>query len=154
MRYWLMKSEPDTYSIDDLAAKSPAMWEGCRNYTVRNFFRDSMSVGDMAFFYNSNSNPSGIAGVMTIVSEAYPDPTQFDPTSHYYDPKSPADGSRWLLRDVAFVRKFDRVIPLSELREIPGLEGMEVVKRGQRLSVLPVTEAEWEIVMALPGLGD
>ena len=112
-----------------------------------------MSVGDMAFFYNSNSNPSGIAGLMRIVSEAYPDPTQFDPSSHYFDAKSPMDAPRWLLRDVAFVQKFDRVISLAELREIPGLQGMEVVKRGQRLSVLPVTEAEWQIIMELPGLG-
>jgi predicted RNA-binding protein with PUA-like domain len=152
MRYWLMKSEPDAYSIDDLAAKSPAMWEGCRNYTVRNFFRDSMSDGDLAFFYNSNSDPSGIIGIMKIVSEAYPDPTQFDPTSHYYDPKSPKEAPRWLLRDVAFVQKFDRVIPLAELRETPGLEDMLVIKRGQRLSVLPVTEAEWNIVLKLAGV--
>jgi predicted RNA-binding protein with PUA-like domain len=147
-----MKSEPDTYSIDDLAAKSPAMWEGCRNYTVRIFFRDQMSIGDMAFFYNSNSDPSGIAGLMKIVSEAYPDPTQFDPNSHYFDPKSPADNPRWVLRDVAFVEKFTRVIPLAELRETPGLDDMMVVRKGQRLSVMPVTPDEWEIVMRIPGI--
>jgi len=144
-----MKSEPDVYSIDDLAAKSPAMWEGCRNYTVRIFFRDQMSVGDMAFFYNSNSDPSGIAGTMKIVSEAYPDPTQFDPNSHYYDPKSPVDAPRWVLRDVAFVEKFARVIPLAELRSTPGLEDMMVVRKGQRLSVMPVTPEEWQIVTSL-----
>lgn len=154
MRYWLMKSEPDVYSIDDLRAKSPAMWEGCRNYTVRNFFRDSMSIGDLAFFYHSNAEPSGIIGVMQIVSEAYTDPTQFDPSSDYYDPKSPVDAPRWLLRDVSFVRKFDRIIPLGELRETPGLEEMMVTKRGQRLSVMPVSEDEWNVVLALPGLGD
>jgi predicted RNA-binding protein with PUA-like domain len=147
-----MKSEPDVYSIDDLAAKSPAMWEGCRNYTVRIFFRDQMSQDDLAFFYNSNSDPSGIAGVMRIVSEAYPDPTQFDPNSHYFDPKSPPDAPRWVLRDVAFVEKFQRVIPLAELRETPGLEDMMVVRRGQRLSVMPVTADEWEIVMKIPGI--
>jgi len=147
-----MKSEPDVYSIDDLAAKSPAMWEGCRNYTVRIFFRDQMSQGDLAFFYNSNSDPSGIAGVMRIVSEAYPDPTQFDPNSHYFDAKSPPDAPRWVLRDVAFVEKFQRVIPLAELRETPGLEDMMVVRRGQRLSVMPVTADEWEIVMKIPGI--
>ena len=119
MNYWLMKSEPDCYSIDDLAAKSPAMWEGCRNYTVRNYFRDSMSPGDLAFFYNSNSNPAGIIGVMEIVSEAYPDPTQFDPNSTYFDPKSPKDNPRWVLRDVSFREKFKRVISLAELRTIP-----------------------------------
>ena len=152
MKYWLMKSEPDVYSIDHLAAKSPAMWEGCRNYTVRNFFRDSMSIGDLAFFYNSNSDPSGIIGIMEIVSEAYPDPTQFDPTSHYFDPKSTQEAPRWVLRDVSFVEKFTRVVPLAELRSIPGLEEMQVNKRGQRLSVLPVTEDEWHIVISLPGL--
>jgi len=152
MKYWLMKSEPDVYSLDDLAAKSPAMWEGCRNYTVRNFFRDQMSVGDLAFFHNSNSDPSGIAGVMKIVSEAYPDPTQFDPNSHYFDPKSPADAPRWLLRDVSFVEKFQRVVSLAELRSTPGLEDMMVVRKGQRLSVMPVTPEEWEVVNALPGL--
>jgi predicted RNA-binding protein with PUA-like domain len=152
MNYWLMKSEPDVYSIDDLAAKSPAMWEGCRNYTVRNYFRDTMSTGDMAFFYNSNSDPAGIIGTMEIVSEAYPDPTQFDPTSHYFDPKGPADAPRWLLRDVSFREKFRRVISLAELRSTPGLEEMFVVRRGQRLSVMPVTASEWEIVNSLSGL--
>jgi len=148
-----MKSEPDTYSIDDLiAADGPAMWEGCRNYTVRNFFRDTMRPGDLAFFYHSNADPSGIVGVMEIVGEPYPDPTQFDPKSEYYDPKAPADGSRWLARDVKFVEKFNRTIPLKELKEVPGLEAMMVVQRGQRLSVMPVTPEEWNIVMQLPGL--
>ena len=95
MRYWLMKSEPDTYSVDDLAkAAAPAMWEGCRNYTVRNFFRDSMIDGDLAFFHHSNATPSGIVGTMRICGDAFPDPTQFDPKSEYFDPKAPADGSR------------------------------------------------------------
>lgn len=146
-----MKSEPDTYGIDHLIAKTPAMWEGCRNYTVRNFFRDSMSIGDMAFFYHSNATPSGIVGTMRIVSEAYPDPTQFDPKSKYYDPKAPEDGSRWILRDVDFVEKFDRLISLKELQETPGLEDMMVTKKGQRISVMPVAEAEWDIVMKLAG---
>ena len=148
-----MKSEPDTYSIDDLiAAQGPAMWEGCRNYTVRNFFRDTMKPGDLAFFHHSNADPSGIVGVMEIVGEPYPDPTQFDPNSEYYDPKAPADGSRWLARDVKIVEKFARTVPLKELKETPGLEGMLVVQRGQRLSVMPVTPEEWNIVMQLPGL--
>jgi predicted RNA-binding protein with PUA-like domain len=147
MRYWLMKSEPETYGIDDLEASGkPSMWEGCRNYTVRNFFRDEMSDGDLAFFYHSNSKPSGIVGTMRIVGDAYPDPTQFDPASHYYDPKSPPDKPRWLLRDVVFISKFPRTISLAELRETPGLENMWVNRKGQRLSVLPVTEKEWKIV--------
>src|SRR5512140_974633 len=147
MRYWLMKSEPETYSIDELArAGKPQMWEGCRNYVVRNYFRDEMSDGDMAFFYHSNIDPIGVIGTMRIVGEAYPDPTQFDPTSDYYDPKSPKDKPRWLLRDGLCVEKFDRTVTLAELRTIPGLENMLVVKKGQRLSVMPVTESEWEIV--------
>lgn len=151
--HWLMKSEPDVYSMADLKkAKGPAMWEGCRNYTVRNFIRDKMMDGDLAFFYYSNSNPSGIAGVMKIVGEHYPDPTQFDAKSEYFDPKAPKDGSRWLARNVEFVRQFKRIIPLAELREIPGLEEMMVAKRGQRLSIMPVTEAEWDIVLGLKGI--
>lgn len=148
-----MKSEPDCYSIDDLAASGkPSMWEGCRNYTVRNLFRDSMNVGDLAFFYHSNADPSGIVGVMRIASEAYPDPTQFDPSSDYFDAKSPRENPRWLLRDVEFVEKYARVISLSELRGVPGLEEMQVLRRGQRLSVMPVTPEEWEIVQGLPDL--
>lgn len=148
MRYWLMKSEPDTYGIDHLKAKGgPDIWEGCRNYTVRNFFRDDFKPGDMAFFYHSVTEPIGIAGTMRVTRGGYPDPTQFDPNSKYYDPKAPEDGSRWLAPDVEFVEKFERVIPLSELRELPGLEDMMVLRKGQRLSVMPVTEAEWNIVM-------
>jgi len=145
-----MKSEPDTYSIDDLAAAGkPAMWEGCRNWTVRGFFRDSMKPGDKAFFYHSNIAPIGIIGTMEIVGDAYPDPTQFDPTSHYYDPKSKPESPRWVLRDVLFLKKYPRTITLDELRRTPGLEQMWVVRKGQRLSVMPVTEAEWDIVEAL-----
>ena len=148
-----MKSEPDCYSIDDLAAANgPAMWEGCRNYTVRNFFRDTMQPGDLAFFYHSSTDPAGIVGTMEVVSDAYPDPTQFDPKSDYYDPKSPKDNPRWLLRDVVFKEKFSRVITLNDLREIPGLEEMQVLRRGQRLSVMQVTEEEWKIVNALPDI--
>lgn len=153
MAYWLMKSEPDCYSIDDLAAEGgPAMWEGCRNYTVRNFFRDSMSDGDLAFFYNSNCDPPGIAGIMRVVGEPFADPTQFDPASDYYDEKSPKDNPRWLTRNVLFIEKFARVVPLAELRTTPGLEEMQVVRKFQRLSVMPVTDGEWEIVNALPGI--
>ena len=148
-----MKSEPECYSIDDLrAAGGPAMWEGCRNYTVRNFFRDAMSVGDKAFFYHSTQAPVGIVGTMEIVSEAYPDPTQFDPSSDYFDPKSPRETPRWLLRDVIFREKFLRTLPLSELRGVPGLEGMAVLQRGQRLSVMPVSADEWALVSELSGL--
>lgn len=150
MKYWLMKSEPDVYSIDDLiAAGGPALWEGCRNYTVRNFMRDQMAVGDLAFFYHSNADPSGIVGIMRVASKAYPDPTQFDPASEYYDAKSLRENPRWLAVDVEHVAKFDRVIPLAELRSTPGLEKMLVVQHGQRLSVMPVTPDEWQTVLAL-----
>lgn len=148
-----MKSEPEVYSMEDLRkSKGPAMWEGCRNYTVRNFIRDKMADGDLAFFYYSNSNPSGIAGVMQIIGDAFPDPTQFDPKSEYFDPKAPTDGSRWLARNVTFIRKFKRLISLAELREVAGLEEMMVTKRGQRLSIMPVTETEWKIVCELKGI--
>lgn len=145
-----MKSEPDVYGIQQLKAKGgPDIWEGCRNYTVRNFFRDDFKVGDMAFFYHSRSEPTGIVGTMRIAKAAYPDPTQFDPKSKYYDAKAPADGSRWLAPDVEFVEEFKEIITLTQLKETPGLEEMYVVQRGQRLSVMPVTEKEWKIVMAL-----
>lgn len=153
MNYWLMKSEPETYGIDQLAAaKEPEMWEGCRNYTVRNFLRDAMRSGDLAFFHHSNATPSGIAGTMEIMSDAYPDPTQFDPASEYYDPKSPRVNPRWLVRNVRLVERYARVVSLAELRETPGLEEMQVLRKGQRLSVMPVTEQEWKIVNSLPGL--
>lgn len=153
MRYWLMKSEPDVYSIDDLAkATKPAMWEGCRNYTVRNFLRDTMAPGDRAFFYHSNADPSGIVGTMEIVGDPYPDPTQFDPASDYYDAKSPKENPRWIARDVRLVVKFPRVIPLSELRATAGLEEMLVIRRGQRLSIMPVTPEEWRRIHELVGV--
>lgn len=145
-----MKSEPDCYSIDDLERDGQNMWEGCRNYTVRNFFRDSMSVGDLAFFYHSVCDPTGIVGVMKIVRTGYPDPTQFDPKSEYFDSKAPTDGSRWLAVDVQFKEKFSRIISLSELKATTGLENMAVVQRGQRLSVMPVEPDEWQIVLSLP----
>lgn len=149
MRHWLMKSEPDCYSIQDLERDSVNMWEGCRNYTVRNFLRDTMQVGDLAFFYHSVTDPTGIVGIMEIASEAYPDPTQWDAKSEYFDAKSRKDAPRWFVRDVKFVKKFSRTISLSELKQTPGLEAMEVCKRGQRLSIMPVTESEWNIVLQL-----
>jgi predicted RNA-binding protein with PUA-like domain len=150
MAYWLMKSEPDVYSIDDLASKKgPDLWEGCRNFTVRNFFRDTMKVGDLAFFYNSSCPVPGVAGIMKVVREAYPDPTQFDPKSHYYDPTSREERPKWYGVDVEFVEKFDRVVSLKELKEMPGLEKMLVNRKGQRLSVMPVTDDEWKIVVKM-----
>ncbi len=147
-----MKSEPDVYGIDHLKKEGTNMWEGCRNYLVRNYLRDEMKAGDLAFFYHSNSDPSGIVGIMEIINEPYPDPTQFDPTSDYHDPRSPEDNPRWFVRDVKFVKKFKRVVPLAELREVPGLENMLVTRKGQRLSVMPVTKDEWDIVLKLDGV--
>lgn len=147
-----MKSEPDTYGIDDLVREKRNMWEGCRNYVVRNYIRDDMQIGDLAFFYHSNIPPVGIVGVMKIVSEAYPDPTQWDPNSDYFDPKSKKENPRWYVRDVEFVRKFKRTITLAELREIPGLEEMVVTRKGNRLSICRVTPQEWEIIMNQEGI--
>jgi len=152
MAKWLMKSEPDVYGIDDLAREGENFWEGCRNYQVRNFMRDLMQPGDEAFFYHSNADPSGIVGILRITSRARSDPTQFDPSSEYFDAKSPTSPPRWLGVDVSFVRKFARTIPLTELKAHPILAEMLVAKRGQRLSLMPVTEAEWQTVLALPHL--
>lgn len=149
MAYWLMKSEPDAYSIEDLERDGSGMWEGCRNYTVRNFLRDAMKKGDRAFFYHSSISPSGIVGEMEITSDAYPDPTQFDPESEYFDAKSPKDNPRWFARDVKFIRKYSEMVTLATLKSTPGLENMGVVQRGQRLSIMPVTPEEWKIVMGM-----
>ena len=151
-----MKSEPDVYSLDDLAGSGPAMWEGCRSYQVRNLFRDEFSPGDLAFFHNSNAKPSGawpggIVGIMRVTSGAYPDPTQFDPESHYHDAKSPAENPRWLCVDVEFVERLPAPVSLADLRTEPSLAGMQVLRKGQRLSVMPVEPAEWEGVLALSG---
>lgn len=151
MRYWLMKSEPNCYSIDDLERDGVNMWEGCRNYAVRNFIRDQMSIGDRAFFYHSVVDPIGIVGIMEIASEAYPDPTQFDPSSDYYDPKSIKESPRWFVRDVKFVQKLTECITRKTLLATPGLDNMGVCQKGQRLSVMPVSEDEWRIVLELSG---
>ncbi|MFN3729274.1 MAG: EVE domain-containing protein [Fimbriimonadaceae bacterium] len=149
MKFWLMKSEPDCYSIEDLRKAGTDLWDGCRNYTVRNFMRDQMKPGDLAFFYNSSVAVPGIAGEMEIVSEGYPDPTQFDPDSPNYDPKSPREQPRWMAVDVKYLREYPEVLPLARLRETPGLEGMGVLQRGQRLSVMPVSAEEWAIIQRM-----
>ena len=149
-RYWLMKSEPDEFSIDDLVAapSQSTPWVGVRNYQARNFMRDDMRVGDRAFFYHSSCPEPGIAGVVEIARRAYPDQTQFDPKSAYYDPKSPRDAPRWVHVDVKLVRK-TRLVTLPLLRATPRLEDMVVLRRGNRLSITPVTPAEWKIVEKL-----
>ena len=148
MRYWLMKSEPDEASIDDaLAAQGGTVaWTGVRNYQARNFMRDEMRVGDGVLFYHSSCAEPGIAGLAEVASTAYPDPTQFDPGSPYYDPKSDPANPRWLLVDVKATKK-TRLIALPELREQPELEDMIILRRGNRLSITPVTAAEWNHIV-------
>jgi predicted RNA-binding protein with PUA-like domain len=150
MAYWLMKSEPDEMSIDDvLAAQGHTVpWFGVRNYQARNFMRDGMQVGDGVLFYHSSCAQPGIAGIAEVASSAYPDHTQFDPKSHYYDPKSKPEQPRWQMVDVKGVRK-TRLLPLSELRTIAALEDMVLLQKGSRLSITPVTPAQWKTIQAL-----
>ena len=150
-RYWMMKSEPDAFSIDDLARVGTEPWNGVRNYQARNFMRDGMQVGDGVMFYHSNCKVPGIAGLATVASAAYPDPTQFDAGSDYFDPKATREAPRWFLVDVAFQRKLRRVIPLEEIkRHADALgEGFPLTARGNRLSVFPVTAAQWKLLLTL-----
>lgn len=146
-QYWLMKSEPEVYSIDDLARDKKTYWDGVRNYQARNFMRDKMKAGDQVFFYHSNAEPAGIAGVAEVAKEGYPDPSQFDPKDDHYDPGSKKEQPSWYVVDLKFVKKFKSLIPLDQLRKIKGLEKMPLLQRGQRLSVQPVAPAEWEIII-------
>ncbi|HSD00581.1 MAG TPA: EVE domain-containing protein [Casimicrobiaceae bacterium] len=150
MRYWLMKSEPDEFSIDALerARGQTTAWFGVRNYQARNYMRDEMRVGDRAFFYHSSCAEPGIAGIVEISKLAYPDATQFDPKSPYYDAKSTRDAPRWMNVDVKLVRKTP-LITVPTLRSTPGLEDMVTLRRGNRLSITPVTPAEWKIIERL-----
>ena len=153
MKYWLMKSEPDVFGIDDLARapKRTTAWEGVRNYQARNMLRDDVSKGDLAFFYHSSCEVPGIAGIVQVVRAAYPDPTQFDRASEYYDPASTRETPRWFCVDVRFERRIEPVITLAELREHASgaLREMVILKRGNRLSVTPVSAAEWRCVVAM-----
>ncbi|MCL7713089.1 EVE domain-containing protein [Stenotrophomonas mori] len=150
-RYWLMKSEPDAFSIDDLQRVGTEPWNGVRNYQARNFMRDGMKVGDGILFYHSNTKVPGIVGTATVASGAYPDDTQFDPESDYHDPRSTREEPRWMLVDVAFERKLAQVIPLEEIkRHADALgEGFPLTAKGNRLSVFPVTAAQWKQLLAL-----
>ncbi|HMA77814.1 MAG TPA: EVE domain-containing protein [Candidatus Paceibacterota bacterium] len=147
MKYWLMKSEPDCFSIDDLKRVKREPWDGVRNYQVRNMFRDEMAVGDKAIFYHSNAKKeTGAVGVMTIASKAYPDPTQFDPKSDHPDPKSDLDNPRWLLVDVAYESHFKYPVLLSEMRLDPKLDGLPLLAKGNRLSVMPISKKHFEYI--------
>ncbi len=148
-QYWLIKSEPLSYSIDHLKRDKTTPWTGVRNYQARNFMRDGMRVGDAVLFYHSSAEKIGIAGVARVTSVAYPDPTQFDRESDYFDPKATQENPRWQLIDIRFREKFKRFIPTDELRENPALRNMVILRPGNRLSVTPVTEAEYKTVLQM-----
>ena len=150
MGYWLMKSEPDVFGIDDLksAPRKTEHWDGVRNYQARNMMRDEMKKGDQVFFYHSNCKEPGIVGIAKVVKEGYPDFTAFDSQQKYYDEKSDPDNPRWFMVDVQFVRKFKRTITLEELKNMSKLKDMPLVRRGNRLSIMPVTEKQWNTILA------
>ena len=150
-QFWLLKSEPDCFSFEDLwnAPRRRTGWNGIRNYQARNFMRDAMHVGDGVLYYHSGAEPPGVAGIARVASAAYPDPTQFDPKSDYFDAKSSRDEPRWSLIDVKYKRKLKRTIALTELKDRPELDGFALVHRGNRLSVLPVTKAQWDFILGL-----
>lgn len=150
-RYWLFKSEPDVFSFQDLqgAPGQSTGWEGVRNYQVRNYLRDQCRLGDGVLFYHSRLEPMGVVGIAEVVEEATPDPTQFEPTSPYYDPKARPASPPWLQVRIRAIRPLERVVTLAELKATPGLEKMGVVQRGSRLSITPVTPEEWQLVLTL-----
>ena len=152
MNYWLMKSEPDAFSIDDLEGcpKKTDHWDGIRNYQARNFMRDDMHKGDRVLFYHSSCPQPGVVGVCEIVSEAYPDHTAFDPSSKYYDAGSDPENPRWVMVDVRFKRKTKRLISLEEIKQhADRLEGLPLIRRGNRLSIMPVDKAHWDLILSL-----
>jgi len=152
MRYWLIKSEPDVYSYADLERDGRTFWDGVRNYQARNFLRDDMKVGDLALYYHSNAVPSGIVGYCRVCREGYPDSTQFDAEHDHFDPTSKQEDPRWMMVDVEPVAAFPTLLPLEALKQDPALDGMLLVRKGQRLSVMPVEEAHFRHVLALAGL--
>lgn len=147
-RHWLMKSEPEVFSIDDLARDGSTTWEGVRNYQARNYMRDSMEPGDPVLYYHSNADPTGVAGLARVSRIGLWDPTALDPASEYFDPKATAEDPRWAMVEIEFVERFPEVVTLDALRQAPGLEKMLVINKS-RLSVQPVTDAEFEIVVKL-----
>jgi len=146
MAYWLFKTEPDAFSIGDLNSRPDQTepWDGVRNYQARNFLRDKVAVGDQVFIYHSSCKIVGIAGVAEVVKAGYPDETQFNPESNYYDPKSTRENPRWFRVDVKFVEKFESVLPLSVIKAMPNITEIGLVKKGGRLSIMPVEETEWQ----------
>lgn len=149
MQYWLMKSEPGEYSIDDLKQDRVEPWDGVRNYQARNMMRDDMKKGDLAFMYHSNCDEIGIVGIMTIAREAYADYTAFDREDKHYDPKSDPENPRWFMVDVRYKRKLKRTITLPELRQQKKLDGLQLLRPGNRLSVMPVSKKHWDYILSL-----
>lgn len=151
MKYWLMKSEPNVYSIDDLAKEKnkTTYWDGVRNYQARNFLRDEMKIGDRVIFYHSNSEPPGATGICEVVKEGYPDFTAFDPDDPHYDPKSKKDNPAWIMVDVKLIKKFSRLVPINEMRENKKLVNMQLLQRGNRLSVMPLTKTEFDTIVGM-----
>ena len=151
MNYWLMKSEPDVFGIDHLKAMPGRTehWDGVRNYQARNMMRDQMKKGDLVFFYHSNCEVPGIVGIAKVVKEGYPDHTAFDPEAKYYDPKSDPEKPRWYMVDVKFQRKLKRTISLAELKEAPELGECPLVRKGNRLSIMPITKQQWDFILSL-----
>ncbi|WP_332399089.1 EVE domain-containing protein [Vibrio metschnikovii] len=148
MAYWLFKTEPDTFSIDTLRTQKVSPWEGVRNYQARNWLRDAVKEGDKVLIYHSSCQNIGVAGIAQVVREAYVDHFAFDAYSAYFDPKSSPESPRWLMVDVEFVRKTQRLIPLSELKLLQELAALPLVKKGNRLSVMPLSESEWQAIIA------
>lgn len=151
-KYWLMKSEPDVYSIDKLKKEKTTLWDGVRNYQARNFMMKDMKKGDQVLFYHSNAKPPGVAGIAKISNEAVPDPSQFKKNGEYFDPKASKENPRWFCVEVAYDKKFTELVSLEELREKKGLEEMLVIKKGQRLSIQPLTKKQFDIVCKMGGL--
>ncbi|MEE4254126.1 MAG: EVE domain-containing protein [Desulfuromusa sp.] len=151
MNYWLMKSEPNAFSIDDLTnmPEQTEHWDGVRNYQARNMMRDQMKIGDQVFFYHSNCEVPGIVGIMEVVREGYPDHTAFDPQSKYFDPKSDPQNPRWIMVDIKYIRHTKRVISLAELKACENLENMQLVRKGNRLSIMPIQSDEWNYILSL-----
>jgi len=149
MNYWLFKSEPDVFSIDDLKAVASEPWDGVRNYQARNFMRDDMKKGDLGFFYHSNTKEPGIYGILKIVREGYPDHTAFDKTAKYFDPKSKKEKPTWYMVDVKFVKKFKKPVLLSEMKDMPALAEMKLLQKGNRLSVMPVDPKNFKYIESL-----
>jgi predicted RNA-binding protein with PUA-like domain len=154
MQYWLMKSEPDTFSLQDLESRPEQRepWDGVRNYQARNFMRDEMRLGDLVLFYHSNTKPPGVVGLAEVVSDPYPDPTAFDKNSKYYDPKSKKENPTWILVDVGFKAQFKTGVTLEMMKAMPELQSMRVLQKGNRLSITPVTQEEYQAITQV-GMG-